>query len=152
MFADQVRVIWKLLKNVVLQEEELDLGIPHPDDDVEESAAEAQLEEEKKSRKRAIIDEQVKESQHCSAAKMLKRAVNLCLTAKLHDNVSVPLDSVDRGPCDSKSLVCVVLKVNDDKSVELGTREGKLGGSFYSNTYKILKDRFITASDVPDKI
>ena len=69
------------------------------------------------------------------AVKMIRRFKLQLDVAKYGDNIALPVPSVDRGKCDSRNLIGVVLAVNSDESFKISVTAGILKGTYLRTSF-----------------
>lgn len=83
------------------------------------------------------------------AGKMLALSREKLPPAEIGQNVVVKVPDVDRGRLAPRSVLAVVLSVNDSSLYKLGTKEGVLERLYSRNEFNFADSNFINASDVP---
>ena len=83
---------------------------------------------------------------------MLESSIKRFKPAEIGDHVLVPIPDVDRAKIGRPQLT-VVLDNNEQTGVfKLGTKHGELDQMFTRNQFAPIKEKFLTADDVPTTI
>ncbi|KAH0810939.1 hypothetical protein GEV33_011852 [Tenebrio molitor] len=103
------------------------------------------------SRRDAILEqrENAKVGLMKQAEKMLALSREKLPPAEIGQNVVVKVPDVDRGRLAPRSVVAVVLSVNESSLYKLGTKEGVLERLYSRNEFTFADSNFINSSDVP---
>ena len=102
--------------------------------------------------KKAISENRAasKRKQEEQAEAMLAASKRKLNPADIGDNVTVRIPEFDRGRGDHSNILAVVLSEHEGM-YKLGTRHGKLEGSYSRNQFGLCEEKFLTSDEVPDK-
>lgn len=82
---------------------------------------------------------------------MKQTSDNLLCEAKVGDNVTIPIPQPDQSKGDSKNLIGVIMKIEDNACI-IKKQNGILKGKFARSQFDVCKKTFLARDDVPSNI
>ena len=67
------------------------------------------------------------------------------------DNVALPVPAVDRGKCDPKNMLGVIIAKTADENFKIGVKAGTLKGTYSRNSFALCARKHISPDDIPNK-
>ena len=118
---------------------------------VEEHQDEAEGDEEHQDKLRKFKDvrQLALSGQEIAANKMTSRAKQLLKPFDVGQNATLKVPEFDRGPCDPRNLLVVVMEANEDM-YKLGCREGKLAQRYSTADLDFVEQPLLKICDVPN--
>ena len=117
--------------------------------DEHQDEAEEVEEHQDKLRKFKDVRELSVSGQEIAANKMTRRAKQLLKPFDVGHNATLKVPEFDRGPCDPRNLLVVVMEANEDM-YKVGCREGKLAQRYSTADLDFVKEPLLKICDVPN--
>ena len=89
------------------------------------------------SRKRA------RESVETQAVQMLKRSKRTLAPAEYGDNIALPVPAVDRGKCNPKNMLGVIIAKTAENNYKIGVKSGIVKGTYSRNSLALCARKYI---------
>lgn len=87
------------------------------------------------------------------ADRMLKRTAQKLSEVTVGVNVTLKIPTVDRTRVDLPNLLGIVMEIKQEHSVfKIGTKSGVLANHYNRQDFAIIKEKFISLEDVPNKV